>query len=1592
MASERFTIVDGRVMVEEDLLDALHISLTRPLEEVLTTLRKGSLLLKHGRHGRPKVHYFRLMQNDSLLCWRSSSGSVRGVDLRAVSSLVPGQSSDVFRRHPLPASAACSWTLTYTEPVTRARRTLDLTAESEAAAAVWVSGLRLVRAVMTLPGYTQLSRRTSSLGSEGGGAPGAAATRRRSGPAPAQHHAGPSSLPCDLLVWGACSSVRAGSRPWVCSAAPEAAPATARWTRRRWAWATTATRPRPERVGHALARARARAVAAGDDYSAALTTRGALYMWGRLPGGRGQPETVPRLVRGCLGARPVAQVSCGPFHCAAVTADGELFTWGEGFGGRLGHGDVLPRAAPQRAACGVWHTAAIVAESARSAVAAEHNPLEASAAAAAAAAAAVAGSVGHLIAASSSGAAEPGDAGRGLGAHRAAAGGAITSAFAEAAALHAPHGSMGLPLHAPPATPSSGSTRSHRRSSSGTPALSAPPVESSFFHEGVGGALYTPVAYGDRQEKRDSNRGCLAHGDVDLYSGQLLPCRVHTPEPRSFRRVAAGAHLTVVVTTGGRVWQAGITGAHVGALASGASGGAGFGSSGGAGVLVNSASAALERRPAPSACPWEGATTLEPVRGALQGWFVDRIAAGMHHVLAAGRRLDARTGLPLDGVAAVFAWGRGAEGQLGAGAKAREDSAAPVAIEHLRGRGGALAAARFEADARDGAEATARALTGMLDGAGPASAPGSPSRRASSTSFGPAAFLPKSGSAPARALFRTSGLSTASSATSSAGSSARRARPSIKLPVDAVLAGLRAAGPATFGGLGAARPPSIFRASANGTGGARMGLRRPRAGSLPELYGAGAEIVDVQGSVGRDGLEAASSAPAEPLGAGGPPGLRLWSLEGLGTGSRPLSGASHRNASGSLCAAGAASPGTSLGSARSGAAWHDALGSAAGTANGARAPRDEEANGADKPPAAEAPAPSAVTADASAEGRSADAARMLARLPAWSDVASSAPDSSELDATICAMEVFLARKQADLADQERRLAEWAAELRLRELELQRRSSKLMGGGGGAGGPVAGNIAEAIVNGQAVPHSAISAQEKTPNSIRAAATAVDRPAASGSTAGASPTGTSPFQSGGGGAHGAASYASAQSRASSLIRELSGAPSPDGRPEWSEEVDPGVTVTYTAVGGAVRVRRIRFSRTAFTKESAAAWYEARARRAGTAAGGHERGRALGGPAPPAAPLGPAAPSLGRPARAHGHTLSFDVGSEYQESLERSAAGTPTADSPPVRLGRGAAAADGAELRAGLVPPGQLFRPDRTPRAHPIDQASSDGGSGTETPRPPGTPPSLLRQLSARSAALQRQGSGRSALGGEGSVFATPFSPRSTPASAGSGPEESAGSSRSSAVRQLESALDRADADNYLTLIPLSDARLQPRSTRFTVLSLLLFALAVAGLVFITVPRGVSAGEVFIRPSRMSWNTTKSTYQLKLQATIPVYNPNYLKAYIEGELRVLFYQTEAGRQDIKPTRLRPRANPASLEVIIDASDVPSDYILAILSQCSTFPQKLVFFLQGDLTARYFFQRQHLTAIDTYFLIDCHNSDDAGTLAGLDDDDATLALPLPS
>ena len=149
----------------------------------------------------------------------------------------------------------------------------------------------------------------------------------------------------------------------------------------------------------------------------------------------------------------------------------------------------------------------------------------------------------------------------------------------------------------------------------------------------------------------------------------------------------------------------------------------------------------------------------------------------------------------------------------------------------------------------------------------------------------------------------------------------------------------------------------------------------------------------------------------------------------------------------------------------------------------------------------------------------------------------------------------------------------------------------------------------------------------------------------------------------------------------------------------------------------------------------------------------------------------------------------------------------------------------------------------------------------------------------------------------------------------------------------------------------------------------------------------GEISVAADRMSWNTTKASYQLRLVASLPVNNPNYLSASIEGELKVLFYMAEAGRAVIEPVPLSPRALPKLVHAEIDASDVPADYILSILSQCSTFPEVLVFFLKGKLRARYLWQYQHLATIDTYFMINCR---DGGTVPSSEKNATMMAVAM--
>eukprot|EP00250_Pteridium_aquilinum_P035563 c9662_g1_i1 orf=350-3007(+) len=118
--------------------------------------------------------------------------------------------------------------------------------------------------------------------------------------------------------------------------------------------------------------------ACGEYHTCAVTQSGDVYSWGDgahkfglLGHGRDISHWTPKRIGGSLEGLRISSVSCGPWHTALVTSSGQLFTFGDGTFGVLGHGDRKSICTPKeieslkglkavRAACGVWHTAAVV--------------------------------------------------------------------------------------------------------------------------------------------------------------------------------------------------------------------------------------------------------------------------------------------------------------------------------------------------------------------------------------------------------------------------------------------------------------------------------------------------------------------------------------------------------------------------------------------------------------------------------------------------------------------------------------------------------------------------------------------------------------------------------------------------------------------------------------------------------------------------------------------------------------------------------------------------------------------------------------------------------------------------------------------------------------------------------------------------------------------------------------------------------------------------------------------------------------------------------------------------------------------------------
>ncbi|XP_015606913.1 E3 ubiquitin-protein ligase HERC2 isoform X2 [Cephus cinctus] len=85
------------------------------------------------------------------------------------------------------------------------------------------------------------------------------------------------------------------------------------------------------------------AVNSGGKHSLALSSEGHVYSWGEGDDGKlGHGNRVsfdrPKLIEALLGME-IVDIACGGLHSAAITSAGCLYTWGKGRYGRLGHGD-----------------------------------------------------------------------------------------------------------------------------------------------------------------------------------------------------------------------------------------------------------------------------------------------------------------------------------------------------------------------------------------------------------------------------------------------------------------------------------------------------------------------------------------------------------------------------------------------------------------------------------------------------------------------------------------------------------------------------------------------------------------------------------------------------------------------------------------------------------------------------------------------------------------------------------------------------------------------------------------------------------------------------------------------------------------------------------------------------------------------------------------------------------------------------------------------------------------------------------------------------------------------------------------------------
>ena len=177
------------------------------------------------------------------------------------------------------------------------------------------------------------------------------------------------------------------------------------------------------------------------------------------------------------------------------------------------------------------------------------------------------------------------------------------------------------------------------------------------------------------------------------------------------------------------------------------------------------------------------------------------------------------------------------------------------------------------------------------------------------------------------------------------------------------------------------------------------------------------------------------------------------------------------------------------------------------------------------------------------------------------------------------------------------------------------------------------------------------------------------------------------------------------------------------------------------------------------------------------------------------------------------------------------------------------------------------------------------------------------------------------------------------------------------------------NNTTTATAARAKSRRTSMYKNVAVMVAYAAVIAAVVFALTPRKVEIGTVAVVPDGMRWSQEEEAYTLRLNVTIPTYNPNFLPYQLKGDLRVMYYDAQAGNASMPVHALVPRSR-AAAQVVVDASRLDQRYVLSVLSQCSLFPHVLTFFLEGEIWTRRRFVSWDYTLtsqIETWFFVNC-------------------------